>query len=94
MPDELDDHHPPAIPVPQHEGCEAIGSVLNGSYKTRWHTGRAGAILVLGCLTGFSASVAVGAFSPLAALVALGFGVATVAVYRTERRQRRVRGFG
>lgn len=77
--------------MPQHDGCEAIGTVLNGSYKTRWHTKRAGAMWVLGSLTGFSASMAVGAASLIAAVVALGFGIATVVVYRIERKQRRQR---
>lgn len=80
--------------LPQHDGCEAIGSVLNGSYKTRWHTKRAGAMWVLGSLTGFSASMAIGAASLLAAVVALGFATATVAVYRIEKRQRRLRLYG
>lgn len=78
--------------VSQHDDCEAIGSVLNGSYKTRWHTKRAGAMWVLGSLTGFSASLALGAASLFAAVVALGFAVATAMVYRIERKQRRLRG--
>lgn len=84
-------HDPLPEPLPQHDDCEAIGSVLNGSYKTRWHTKRAGAMWVLGSLTGFSASMAVGAASLLAAIVSLGFGAATMAVYRIERKQRRLR---
>lgn len=82
----------PPGPMPQHEGCEAIGTVLNGSHKTRWHTKRAGAMWVLGSLTGFSASLAVGAASLPVAIVALGFAAATTVVYRIERKQRRLRG--